>query len=334
MTMFRDFLRHFPRARWEDYYKDFRWNMEQLEVDLALVKHHRREAGAPDPPPLEEIPQPDVPKAPMGRARPPPPRPPPGGGGGGDGSPKDKPRAPIGGRDFGGRRPKPQPPKAPPSASARAAQGPDLRELNDFVAKWKLDPVRTKTVIARLPPSRRRDIMEDFRPSLRETAGPTMSFEKFVRERVPAAVAASGAKRPPPPSTSQEPPNKRPRGEGVIGAAPAPRTPPARAPPSRPRSPIPRSGGGGGGGGARSAPAPPPWRGASGPPASARRPGGGAAPGSSSAPPGPSRGPAKAPSGGGNRPAPAPTRRPSSALTSSGAPEDAKPGDLIKSLLG
>merc|ERR1719277_749803 len=106
-------------------------------------------------------------------------------------------------------------------------------------------------ILAKLPPSRRREIVDSFKYTSRDSVSPTVALERFVRERVPAAVPASSssAKRPLSSSASGkggEPPAKRQRGEGAaIGAAP--RTPPGRAPPpSRPRSPLPRSGARGG----------------------------------------------------------------------------------------
>lgn len=266
--------------------------MEQLEVDLALVAQHRKEAGAPDPRPLEEVPLPAMP-APPRRV------PPPGRAAGG-----------AGGADAAARRPKPKPPSMPPSASAMGAPRGgatasilvDARTLGDFVAKWKLDLIRTKTVLARLPPSRRKEVVDNFRHVSKETSA-TVALERYVAQRVPASM-----KRPFPSGPPREAPSKLRRTEGgPIGAAP----PSAAAGPGKPR---------GSAGPSRDAP---PWRGSAGasPPALRRAP----QQPKAKAPTG------KAPAGGGGS-KPVPSRRP--VLTTSGAPTTAKPGDLIKSLLG
>lgn len=344
MTLFRDFLRHFPRARVEDYYKDGRWLREQLEVDLALVAHHRREAGAPDPTPLEEIPAPELPRyqgPPGGGPRRPPPPPPRGGEG--------SPRGPIGGKDrgkgrseadVGARRAKPKPPSAPPSSSAVEAQrgvvGPNVRAINDFAAKWKLDSLRLKILLGRLPAARRQEILDTFRPSERDR-DPRDAFEHYMAERM-TSLRAGGTKRPLPSGSSynqrEDNSAKRPRGDSAIGAAP--RTPPGRSPPPRRRSPPPRAGG------ARGGAAPPPWRDAGGPPPR-RMP--------APTPKPPSRDAGKGASGthsrsataadpNGNKlwprstPAVAPKRPSSSPAAAVLMSEDAKPGDLIKNLLG
>lgn len=338
MTLFRDFLRHFPRARVEDYYKDGKWLMEQLEVDLALVAQHRREAGAPDPEPLEDIPAPELPQT----WRPAPPKQPPSVPMRGSGPPNGRrDRAPIGtSRNAGPRQP-----SMPPSAAAVAAQrgpglqtlvasaAPDARAVADFIAKWRLESSRSKLLLARLAPNRRRDIMDNFRHQHKELSA-TSSLEKYIATRFPPPAAKppgapsatsaprdGGTKRPmsssPP---SKEPPSKRPR-EGPIGAAAPPSTASGSAANRSIRSPPPGRGG--------SRAAPPPWRDSrdtSAPPPSSRRP------------PPPSKGPApapgrKPPAGGAPRPTPAPSRS-SSALGASGAADDAKPGDLIKNLLG
>jgi len=344
-TLFRDFLRHFPRARLEDYYKEGRWLTEQLEVDLALVAQHRREAGSPDPVPLEEIPVPELPRS-QRRS----------GGGGqapawsGDRRSPERGGAaskPIGGRaDAGGRRPKPKPPSAPPSASAKAAQRPpDMPQLNDFISRWRLDPVRAKTLIARLPASRRRFVLDDFHYSeARDGGTSTSAFERFVADMLPAG----GTKRTPPAGPSPADSSKRPRPANssptAIGAAPGGAPPARSAPPpssstmSSGRSPPATRGGG-------SAAAAPwardssssasaaPWRDAGAPPPRSRP-----APPSQPKKPaqaggGPTRTTAKgAPSSGGSRPAPAPA--PSKKTSSIGAAEDFTPGDLIKNLLG
>lgn len=61
--LFRELLRVFPGAVVEDYYKGGRWEVENLLIDAELMERHREEAGAPEPPSLEEIPEPVLPDA-------------------------------------------------------------------------------------------------------------------------------------------------------------------------------------------------------------------------------------------------------------------------------
>ena len=57
--IFRRVLRLYPLANPYDYFKNGRWQIDVLEVDLALLEAHRKEASAPDPTPLEDVKLPD-----------------------------------------------------------------------------------------------------------------------------------------------------------------------------------------------------------------------------------------------------------------------------------
>jgi len=61
--LFRELRRVLPSALVEEYYKGGRWEVETLVIDIELMERHRQEAGAPEPPPLEEIPVPVLPDA-------------------------------------------------------------------------------------------------------------------------------------------------------------------------------------------------------------------------------------------------------------------------------
>jgi len=74
VRMYRELARNFRHTTLEDYCKNGRWLREHLEVDLELVLAHRRQAGAGEPRPLEEIP---IPQLPTPRRLPLPPAPPP-----------------------------------------------------------------------------------------------------------------------------------------------------------------------------------------------------------------------------------------------------------------
>lgn len=246
-----------------------------------------------------------------------------------------KPPAAPGRYDSMARR-GPRPPSAPPSAAARAAQqggvpsvAPDARAILSFIARWKLEQSRAKLLLARLAPTRRRDVMDNFRATSKDMS-PTAELEKYIATRVPLSTTSStgsGTKRPLGTSGSTaEPPSKRLRESPAIGAAAVKRDAPppsssrsVSSGPSRSiRSPLPSRGSAGGG----SRSAPPPWRGSSAPPPSigARRP---AAVGSAAR--------AKESTGPSSRPSSQTSR---GVLGASGAKDTAKPGDLIKSLLG
>ncbi len=53
--LFKQLFRLLPHVKVEDYFSDGTWRLHQLEVDLELVAANRREAGAPEPPPISEI---------------------------------------------------------------------------------------------------------------------------------------------------------------------------------------------------------------------------------------------------------------------------------------
>lgn len=177
MTMFRDFLRHFPRARVQDYYKDGKWLMEQLEVDLALVVQHRQEAGAPDPEPLDDVPIPELP-APV--QRPPPPKLPP--------TATDYARS---GR-MAPRDLEPSPVSRPQTDAHSAPQS--NTEITDFLDKWNFEPVRARLVLARLTPAKRKEIIETFDHT--DPDVPVLSaLQRYIAERFPSASFTSGIKR-------------------------------------------------------------------------------------------------------------------------------------------
>lgn len=348
--------------------------MMQLEVDLALVVQHRRDASAPDPVPLEDIPLPELPEQ---HRRP------------------ALPKAPPTARDYArsgqapppalSRRPRPgpRPPGSPPSAAAVAAQrgGSAAGASGDvagFIRRWNLDPLRSQLLLARLPPSKRREAMDTFRHD-HKTLSPTAALEKYiglfrrsgasrggrgprgggseggasVGTKRPLSPVPRGGREPPSKRPREEPPSKRPRESAAIGA---PR-PTASASGSRPaakelRSPPPLRGGptSGGGSGPSDRAGAPPWRGAGAPPSRGAPPRLGSPPprrpASSSAPPSRALGakdtPPPLPRTAAGDPPPRSAAAPSrgapplrnGVLGASGASERAKPGDLIKSLLG
>lgn len=60
--LFMQLLRVLPTAEPLDYYKNGLWKDEILRLDCRILYGHRQEAGAPEPPPLEEVVMPPMPE--------------------------------------------------------------------------------------------------------------------------------------------------------------------------------------------------------------------------------------------------------------------------------
>lgn len=193
--LFKELLRVYDVAEFEDYIKNGQWQDEQMRVDLQLVEAHRREAGASEPIPLSEVKMPVLPFMP-GAAR---------------------PAVGVVGSPVVG---------APAQASAGVGAVAELRLIALFVAKWKLDATRTKEMLSKLLPGRRRHIIANFKTTETGEAA-TDELEKFIQECEknnswpaatavaprPVAVAASpvAIKRPLVAVAPAFDPNKRPR---------------------------------------------------------------------------------------------------------------------------
>lgn len=162
VELFRELLRVYPVGELDDYYKGGVWRDDMMKTDLILVEAHRREAGAPDPLPLEEIVVPDIPK-------------------------------PLGGvflpgvgaaglvRPLGVTPPAltvtPNPAAVTPPAGGAVAE---LRLIALFVAKWKLDPAKTKMMLAKIAAPRRRYVIQNFK--LDEGAEVMPALEAYMAE--------------------------------------------------------------------------------------------------------------------------------------------------------
>lgn len=169
--LFKELYRLYPEAEAEDYYKNGVWKNEIMKTDIVLLTRHREEAGAKDPPPLQDIKVPRMPEEQKAWA-------PPGAGawapGAGSWTAGIKPAGAI------------TPAGAPHSGTtANAAAGgtvAELRLIALFVAKWKLDPTKTKEKLAKLTPDRRRFVVTNFKT---DKTGPeaTDALEKFLAEK-------------------------------------------------------------------------------------------------------------------------------------------------------
>lgn len=184
--LFRELLRWFPSAELEDYYQNGRWDVETLEIDRELIEAHRKEAGAPEPIPLEEVVMPELPKfvgTGLGMARP--------------GMQQMQQPWQAGQQAFPKpvlaptQRPTPLPkpvgvttglkqqtlmspsaPKALGAASrpATASTGAtttvasaELRQIALFIQRWKLPTTPTKLLLARVMPAKRKWVMTNYK---------------------------------------------------------------------------------------------------------------------------------------------------------------------------
>jgi len=170
--LFHELLRVYSVAEVDDYFKNGQWKDELMRTDLQLIEKHRREAGAPEPPDLAEVKLPPMPKA-ATFVRP--------------------GIASFGAASSGA---------ATPSLGSAVAE---LRLIALFVAKWKLDATRTKTILAKLLPTRRRHVIASFKT---ENTGDeaTEALEEWIKEcdeknswpatAVVSPALATGVKRP------------------------------------------------------------------------------------------------------------------------------------------
>jgi len=129
--LFRQLLRLYETAEIDDYYKAGQWKNELMKTDFVLIEAHRKEAGAPDPPDLEDIVLPEMPSAGM--------------------------RAP------GVTLTLPTPLAGALASGGLTTPMVELRLIALFIAKWKLEPTKTKMLLAKLTPLRRRYVLLHFK---------------------------------------------------------------------------------------------------------------------------------------------------------------------------
>jgi len=149
--LFKELYRVYPVADAEDYYKNGQWKNEMMKTDLMLMESHRRESGAPDVPDLEDIKVPNLPQPVAAFS----------GFAAGYG--------PAAVSFVGAVKPAGVVAAAPLAASfggaAAGTSAPvvEIRLIALFVAKWKLDPVTAKTLLAKLTPAHRRYVIQNFK---------------------------------------------------------------------------------------------------------------------------------------------------------------------------
>jgi hypothetical protein len=195
--LFKELYRVYPVAEPEDYFKNGQWRNELMKADIVLLVSHRRESGAPDVPDIDDVKLPNLPEA--------------------TSLPSFMPKAfglgaisGLGAVSF--QQGQQVAAKANTSvlpntlsgaAAITAASTPvvEIRLIALFVAKWKLDPVKSKTELSKLTPARRRYIIQNFKAT---SVGPeaTKELETYLAEceadgswdKAPANGAADGVK--------------------------------------------------------------------------------------------------------------------------------------------
>lgn len=147
--LFKEILRIYETAEFEDYFKAGAWKNDLMKTDYVLLTAHRKEAGAPDPPALEDV------KLPEGISK----------------------------TNGAAVKLVGLPAAATAAAGAGSASGAvaELRLIALFVAKWKLDPTKTKAAVAKLTPVRRRYVIQNFKGTQPGDAGVT-ELETFIQE--------------------------------------------------------------------------------------------------------------------------------------------------------
>lgn len=132
--LFKELIRLYPLAEIEDYYKGGQWNSELIKMDIQVFFAHREEAGAPEPPPIEEV---KTGTLPAGISMP----------------------TPVPTNGFT---------QFPAAAGLQAQQGmmtgAELQLIVNFANKHKLDLVRTKTMLSSLPAPQRFAVIGGFAP--------------------------------------------------------------------------------------------------------------------------------------------------------------------------
>jgi hypothetical protein len=206
--LFRELLRLLPLVVLEDYYKNGVWQNDLMKMDIEIIDAHRKEAGAPDPIPIDEVKMPAIPaqvsmasmtsmiralaaNAPTAVT--------PGAVStevNGVVSTSSSSTAPVGEAPAPVGAPVVAPvvtPMAPtlatvlppgPIASSPVLGAPalDMRVIALFVSKWKLDAGRCKTALEKLTPARRRYVMQNFKYVPVAGATSIAKLEQYISE--------------------------------------------------------------------------------------------------------------------------------------------------------
>lgn len=208
--LFRELLRQLPLVHPEDYLKNGVWLNDLMRIDIRILVAHRMEAGAPDPPPLEEIKVPELPHVPkpgillqspaamkaVGAAGPFRPLLPPGmattvGPAGSSVAGVLAPGMLGAAKAAGVQTVAPPGVVLPPGSLNAVAAGmagaagsiADLRQIALFVSKWRLEPARTKMLLEKLSPPRRHYVMQNFKDTAAiNGVTPVSKLEEYITQ--------------------------------------------------------------------------------------------------------------------------------------------------------
>lgn len=162
--LFKELYRIYPVADPEDYFKNGAWRNELLKADLVLMEAHRREAGAPDMPDIDDVKFPELPVQTSNPS--------------------------LGGVQFPSAASFLQQRQAAAAAGQQqnavtptpaGGQVVEIRLIALFVAKWKLDPVTAKECLTKLTPARRRYVIQHFKTTVSGMEA-TEELKKFIEE--------------------------------------------------------------------------------------------------------------------------------------------------------
>jgi len=166
--LYRELKHLLPTATIESYTtRDWLWKREVLETDLELIQAHRREAGAPDPDPvdLKKV-LPELQRSFKGEqetrnGEKPPPK-----SSGAEEQAETARKLPGSARPPlpAGRPPAltPKEPSEPPPKFAQEGSGQLL--VRSFIVKHQLEETATKLLLSRVPPAQRVEAMKTFQP--------------------------------------------------------------------------------------------------------------------------------------------------------------------------
>ncbi|CAJ1394978.1 unnamed protein product [Effrenium voratum] len=163
--LFKELYRLYPLAEVEDYFKMGRWQNDLMKMDIQAFMAHLEEAGAPEPPPLEEVKFPPLPPDTVALPT----------------APTVQPRATTA----------PAKTAAAPAPAATAATSvppvnlpvlppAELQQLLQFVNEQKLNLTKAKMLLAPLPASLRQVVMKDFVPG---EGDPYQHLERCIQEK-------------------------------------------------------------------------------------------------------------------------------------------------------
>jgi len=148
--LFKELYRIYPTADAEDYCKQGVWNNDLMKKDLRLLEAHRREAGAPDVPDLEDLKFPSLPAS----ATPP---------------PTPQMLVSAGMKALANVASAKDANVVPVSAGTSLLTGisavDNVKIIALFGAKHKLNPAMCKTIFSKLDAEQRKHVIMNFKPS-------------------------------------------------------------------------------------------------------------------------------------------------------------------------